>query len=201
MQVQPHHRHPVRRRWVFAFLFAVAAGYAAYELKAVPWMNECTLAGITAQINAGEKTRSENLKDKKHQQQQTVAQLLKEAEAHFAVKRYLTPVHQNAYSVYQAVLALEPKNETALKRIEQIRRYYRTEGDTHFKVGDWSKALTYLERYTLIDPDAMDVRDKIATCHRKLGRDHCKRRRRYPLTTERSKRRRARRRRKRSASC
>ena len=98
-----------------------------------------------------------------------MAQLLKEAETHFAVKRYLTPVHQNAYSVYQAVLALEPQNETALKRIEQIRAYFRTEGDIHFKAGNWPKALAYLERYTLIDPDATDIREKITTCHRKLA--------------------------------
>jgi tetratricopeptide (TPR) repeat protein len=97
---------------------------------------------------------TDQLITRKEHQQQTVAQLLKEAEAHFAVKRYLTPVHQNAYSVYQAVLALEPQNETALKRIEQIRAYFRTEGDAHFKAGNWPKALAYLERYTLIDPDA-----------------------------------------------
>jgi pSer/pThr/pTyr-binding forkhead associated (FHA) protein len=107
---------------------------------------------------------------KKEYQQQTVAQLLKEAEAHFALKRYLTPVHQNAYSVYQAVLALEPQNETALKRIDDIRAYYRTEGDVYFKAGNWPKALAYLERYTLIDPDALDIREKIATCHRKLAK-------------------------------
>jgi len=281
MQEQPHHRHPVRPRWVFAFLFAVAAGYAAYGLVVVPWMEDHTLSGISAQIDAGEfggtrdqllnflengpspensaaarrllalavagaagqKARSGNLEDaaaflkehltahgagkeaapvwdqlnryrmqigqrleatsdyhrslsyysavpedspyfteaqkaihrlwldyqKKEHQQQTVAQLLKEAEAHFAVKRYLTPVHQNAYSGYQAVLALEPQNETALKRIEQIRAYYRTEGDVHFKASNWPKALAYLECYTLIDPDAMDIREKITTCHRKLA--------------------------------
>ena len=280
-QEKPHRRHPRHRRWVFALLFAVAVGYAAYGLVVVPWMKDHTLNGISAQIDAGEfdgardqllnflekgpspengaaarrllalavvgaagqKARSGNLEDaaaflrehltahgagkeaapvrdqlnryrmqigqrleadsdyhrslsyysavsedspffseaqkaihriwldyqKKEYQQQTVAQLLKEAEAHFAVKRYLTPVHQNAYSVYQAVLALEPQNETALKHIEQIRAYFRTEGDVHFKAGNWPKALTYLERYTLIDPDAMDMREKIATCHRKLA--------------------------------
>jgi pSer/pThr/pTyr-binding forkhead associated (FHA) protein/tetratricopeptide (TPR) repeat protein len=280
-QEKPHRRDPRHRRRVFALLFAVAVGYAAYGLVFVPWMKDHTLNGISAQIDAGEfdgardqllnflekgpspesgavarrllalsvvgaagqKARSENLEDaaaflrehltahgagkeaapvwdqlnryrmqigqrleadsdyhrslsyysavsedspffpeaqkaihriwldyqKKEHQQQTVAQLLKEAEAHFAVKRYLTPVHQNAYSVYQAVLALEPQNETALKRIEQIRAYFRTEGDAHFKAGNWPKALIYLERYTLIDPDAVDMREKVATCHRKLA--------------------------------
>ena len=278
---QPHRRHPMHRRWIFALLFIATVGYAAYGLVFVPWMGEYTLNGIAAQIDAGEfggardhlidflekgpspetaaaarrllalavveiagqEARSGNLEgaaaflrehlaahgagkeaapvwdqlnryrmqigqrletgpdfrralsfysavpeespffpeaqnairriwldyQKNEHQQQTVAQLLKEAEAHFAVKRYLTPVHQNAYSVYQAVLALEPQNETALKRIEQIRAYYRTEGDAHFKAGNWPKALAYLERHTLIDPDAVDVREKITTCHRKLA--------------------------------
>jgi tetratricopeptide (TPR) repeat protein len=105
----------------------------------------------------------------KQHQQHTVAQLLKDGEAHFVAKRYLTPVHQNAYSVYQAVLALEPQNETALKRIEQIRAYYRSEGEIQFKAGNWPKALACFERYTLIDPDAMDIREKITACHRKLA--------------------------------
>ncbi len=280
MPEQPHQRHPVRPRWVFVFLFAVAAGYAAYCLAFVPWMEDHTLSGIASQIDAGEfggardqlltflengpspengaaakgllgraaigaagqKARSGNLEDaaaflKEHltahgagkeaapvwdqlnryrmqigqrleadadyhralsyysavpedspifpeaqkaihrmwlgyqrkEQQQTVAQLLKEAEANFAAKRYLTPVHQNAYSVYQSVLALEPQNETALKRIEQIRAHYRTEGDVHFKASNWSKALAYLERYALIDPNAMDIREKITVCHLKLA--------------------------------
>jgi hypothetical protein len=55
---------------------------------------------------------------------QTLAQLLKEAENHFRAKRYLTPVNQNAYSVYQAVLALEPQHRLALQRIEQIKLFY-----------------------------------------------------------------------------
>ena len=278
---QPHRRHPAHRRWVFALLFLAAVGYAAHGLVFVPWMDEQTLSGISAQIDAGEfdgardrllhflekgsspdsgaaarrllalavveaagqKARSGDLEgaaaflrehldahgagkeaapvwdqlyryrmqigqrleagsdhhralshysavpedspffpeaqkaihrlwldyQRNEHQQQTVAQLLKEAETHFALKRYLTPVHQNAYSVYQAVLAIEPQNETALKRIEQIRAYFRTEGDAHFKAGNWPKALAYLERYALIDPDATDIREKITACHRKLA--------------------------------
>jgi pSer/pThr/pTyr-binding forkhead associated (FHA) protein len=281
LQEKPQRRYLMQRRVGLALLFAVAVGYAAYGLVFVPWMEDRTLNGISALIDAGEfggareqllnflekgstpenavvarrflalaavgaageKARSGNLEDaaaflrehlaahgagkeaapvwdqlnryrmqigqrleansdyhgslsyysalpedspffpeaqkaihrlwleyqKKEYQQQTVAQLLKEAEAHFAAKRYLTPVHQNAYSVYQAVLALEPQNGTALKRIEQIRAHYRTEGDVHFKAGNWSQALACLERYTLIDPDAPDIREKIATCHRKLA--------------------------------
>jgi pSer/pThr/pTyr-binding forkhead associated (FHA) protein/tetratricopeptide (TPR) repeat protein len=102
-------------------------------------------------------------------QQQTVAQLLREAEEHFTARRYLTPVHRNAYSAFQAVLALEPQNETALRRIDQIKSYYRSEGESHFKDGNWPKALAYFERYALIDPEALDIREKITDCHRRLA--------------------------------
>ncbi len=204
VQEQPHPRHSLRRRWVFVFLVAIAAGYAAYGMRVFPWMNAHTLASIAAQTDAGgagsardqrrvvldRNPPSENgtaadnpygtdaqgptqplglANPNNAHPALTVAQLLKEAEAYFAEKRYLTPVHQNAYRLYQAVLACEPQNETALKRIEQIREYYRTEGDAHFKAGNWAKALVYLERYTLIDPDATDIHEKIATCHRKLA--------------------------------
>ena len=204
MQEQLPPRRVLRRRWVFALLVAIAAGYAAYGMRGVPWMNEHTFASIAAQIDAGyfgsardpqtvsldQSPSSENgtaadspygteahrstqplglANPKNEHPALTVAQLLKEAETYFAEKRYLTPVHQNAYRLYQAVLAREPQNETALKRIDQIRSYYRTEGDAHFKAGNWPKALVYLERYTLIDPDAADIREKIATCHRKLA--------------------------------
>jgi pSer/pThr/pTyr-binding forkhead associated (FHA) protein/tetratricopeptide (TPR) repeat protein len=102
-------------------------------------------------------------------QQQTVAQLLRDAEAHFAAGRLLTPVHRNAYSAYQAVLAIEPHNETALRRIEQIRQHYRSEGEAQFRAGHWDKALSYLEAFILLEPDALDVRAKIARCHQRLA--------------------------------
>ena len=40
-------------------------------------------------------------------------------------KRYLTPVNNNAYSVYQAILATDPGNAVALERIEQMKLFYR----------------------------------------------------------------------------
>lgn len=102
-------------------------------------------------------------------QQQTVAQLLREAEAHYAAGRLLTPVHRNAYSAYRAVLAIEPHHETALRRIDQIRQHYRNEGEAQFRAENWDKALPFLEAYILLEPDALDVRAKIARCHQRLA--------------------------------
>jgi pSer/pThr/pTyr-binding forkhead associated (FHA) protein len=101
-------------------------------------------------------------------EEQTLAQLLKEAENHFRARRYLTPVNQNAYSVYQAVLALEPQHRLALQRIEQIKLFYRELGENYFKNKRWHKALTFLERLNFIDPNLPDVKDKIKICRNKL---------------------------------
>lgn len=104
----------------------------------------------------------------KNRQQQTLAQLLKEAETHFLARRYLTPVNKNAYAAYQAVLALKPHHTRALQRIEQIKTFYREHGEGYFAKGNWSKALSYFERYSIIDPESPDIKEKISTCRQKL---------------------------------
>ena len=108
-----------------------------------------------------------------HQQQtrqeQTLAQLLKEADVHFKAKQYLKPVNQNAYVLYQAVLTLEPDNELALQRIDQMKVFYRENGENYFAKKNWPKALSYFERYYLIDTDTRAVNDKMKFCREKLA--------------------------------
>ncbi|MCP4623488.1 MAG: FHA domain-containing protein [bacterium] len=108
-----------------------------------------------------------------HQQQnrgdQTLAQILKEADAHFKAKQYLKPVNQNAYVLYQAVLSLDPKHELALKRIVQMKAFYRENGEKHYDKKNWSKALSYYERYYLIDTDTKEINTKIKICREKLA--------------------------------
>ena len=129
----------------------------------------------------------------KNRQKQDIAQLVQEAETHFLAKRYLTPVNQNAYAVYQAILSLNPNHELALQRIEQIKAFYREHGEGYFKKGDWAKALSYFERYSIIDPGSQEIKDKISACRQKLvlakkgtksGRDP----RKYTKTEEKEKR-------------
>ena len=108
-------------------------------------------------------------KQQPSREEQTVAQLLKEAENHFNAKQYLTPVNQNAYSVYQAILALEPQNQTALQQIEKIKTFYREYGEKYYQKKQWHKALSYFERYYFIDPEAPDIKNKIKTCKNKLN--------------------------------
>lgn len=108
-----------------------------------------------------------------HQQQsredQTLAQLLKEADAHFKAQQYLKPVNQNAYVLYQAVLTLEPNNELALQRIDQMKAFYRENGENFYAKKNWPKALSYFERYYLIDTDTKDVNNKMKICREKLA--------------------------------
>lgn len=100
---------------------------------------------------------------------QTLAQILKEADAHFKAQQYLKPVNQNAYVLYRAVLSLEPEHELALKRIDQMRTFYRENGEKHYAKKSWTKALSYFERYYLIDTDTREVNDKIKICREKLA--------------------------------
>ncbi|MCP4626772.1 MAG: FHA domain-containing protein [bacterium] len=99
---------------------------------------------------------------------QNLAQLLPEADQHFRAKRYLTPVNNNAYSVYQAILATDPGNPVALERIEQMKLFYRKYGERYFKKGNWRQALIYFERHNFIDPDSADIQQKIDVCRSKI---------------------------------
>ena len=108
-----------------------------------------------------------------HQQQprkdQTLEQLLKEAETHFLAQRYLKPVNQNAYLLYQAALSLEPGNRLALKRIDQMKSFYRENGDKYFVQKNWPRALSYFERYYLIDTETKEINHKMIICREKLA--------------------------------
>ncbi len=92
------------------------------------------------------------------------AQLLEEAEAHFAAKRYTTPLGNNAYALYRSVLALDPDNQTAIKRIEEMKAFYREIGTRFYLQKNCQAALSYLERYLVIDPQDPDIREKANNC-------------------------------------
>lgn len=99
--------------------------------------------------------------------EQALVQLIKEAETHFLARRYLTPVNQNAYAVYQAVLSIDPQHQLAHQRIDQIKTFYREQGEKYYKKGLWAKALTYFDRYRIIDPGTRDIKEKTLICREK----------------------------------
>ena len=101
-------------------------------------------------------------------------QLLKEADAHFQAQQYLKPVNQNAFVLYRAVLTLDPGHELALERIDQMKAFYLDNGDTYFSKKKWAKALSYFERYYLIDTDDKQVNDKLKICREKMSKSSLK---------------------------
>jgi pSer/pThr/pTyr-binding forkhead associated (FHA) protein len=99
----------------------------------------------------------------------TLTQILKDADAHFKARQYLKPVNQNAYVLYQAVLSLDPKHRLALERINQMKVFYRENGEKYYVKKKWSKALSYFERYYLIDTATKEINNKMKICREKLA--------------------------------
>ncbi len=108
-----------------------------------------------------------------HQQKsrsdQTLTQILKEADAHFKAQQYLKPVNQNAYVLYQAVLSLDPEHKLARERIDEMKSFYRENGEKYFNKKNWSKAQSYFERYYLIDTETKEVNNKLIICRENLA--------------------------------
>ncbi len=100
---------------------------------------------------------------------QNLTQLLQEADMHFRAKRYLTPVNNNAYAIYQNILATEQNHTIALERIEQIKAYYRKNGERYFTEKNYKRALTYFEGHNFISPESHDIQQKIDVCRAKLS--------------------------------
>jgi len=103
------------------------------------------------------------------QKSQTVAKLLQKAESNYNAKRYLTPMNNNAYSMYQAVLAIDPGNSIALERIGAMKSYFQNQGNLDFEKKAWQQALANFESYALMDPDDAKVREKIRICQNNLA--------------------------------
>jgi pSer/pThr/pTyr-binding forkhead associated (FHA) protein len=108
-------------------------------------------------------------------------QLMAEADGHFAAKRYTTPIGKNAYAIYQTVLALDPNNEVARKRIEEMKVFYREAGEKYSAQKNCASATVYFERYLLISPDDNEVKEMLRSCGRGgAGSDSRRRVRRAP---------------------
>lgn len=106
---------------------------------------------------------------KRYLRSQTVSQLLAEAEEHLKAGRILAPVNKNAYAAYQAILSLDPENETALQKIEEIKTMFRDRGMKAYKAGRWADALANFEKYLLIEPQDKEIKRYLAKCRKRLG--------------------------------
>ena len=93
---------------------------------------------------------------------QQIAQLLEQGEAHFERQRYTTPEDSNAFAVYRDVLKLDPNNELALQRIQQMLDFYQSQAARAEQQGNRQKALQYYQRYLTIAPNDEAIWDKVA---------------------------------------
>jgi len=104
----------------------------------------------------------------RNHKQQTVSTLLKSADEHFKRQKYLAPLNSNAYALYQGVLAIDADNRNAREQVQHIESRFRQQGVRFFNEGNWHKARLLLNGYTLIDPNDVEVREKLITCEQKL---------------------------------
>ena len=100
---------------------------------------------------------------------QTVYQLMQEAEQAFREGRYLAPVNHNAYAAYQAILSIDPSNQLARKRIQEILDIFRKKGEEALSRRDYQEALGYFERYLLVNPDDQEVKEQASLCREQLA--------------------------------
>ncbi len=99
-------------------------------------------------------------------QDKKIPELVKEAEKNFIARRYLVPVNDNAFAAYQAILAVDPGNSLALQRIEQMKAFYRENGERYFKERKWERAIIYFRRFSLIDPNDQEIKSRILSCQK-----------------------------------
>jgi pSer/pThr/pTyr-binding forkhead associated (FHA) protein len=106
-----------------------------------------------------------------------LAQLMAEADGHFAARRFTTPIGKNAYAIYQTILSLDPNNQTARDRIEQMKVFYKEKGQSLSQQKNCAGALIYLERYLLISPEDSEVREMAKSCKKSRTGAEARRRR------------------------
>jgi exonuclease III len=49
-----------------------------------------------------------------------------------------------------------------------MKLFYRKYGERYFNKGNWRQALIYFERHNFIDPDSVDIQQKINVCRSKI---------------------------------
>jgi len=88
-----------------------------------------------------------------------IANLLAAAEKAISADRLMSPVHDNAYDRYQAVLLMEPSNAQAISGLQQVLLRYIALTRSAIARQKWSLANTYLARAARLDASAGLVKE------------------------------------------
>jgi hypothetical protein len=86
-----------------------------------------------------------------------IERLLREATADVAADRLTTPVDNNAFSRYRAVLALDPANEAALEGLHDILRRYLVLAKAAVNENSFDLAGGYLDKAAAVSPGAESI--------------------------------------------
>lgn len=93
--------------------------------------------------------------------EQTITELLKQADAYFERQWYTTPENTNAFDLYQDVLKLDPDNAHAQQQIEKIAQFYKSRAEREEQQGQTAQAIQYYRKYLTIIPVDEAVLTKI----------------------------------------
>ncbi|MGH1471051.1 MAG: hypothetical protein ACRBCS_07645 [Cellvibrionaceae bacterium] len=89
---------------------------------------------------------------------ENIQRLLSAADDALAVNRLTTPVQDNAYDRYQAVLMMDAQNERAEAGIQAIFSRYASLTRSAIRQGDYSKARSRLQKARFVDSRHVDLK-------------------------------------------
>jgi hypothetical protein len=91
------------------------------------------------------------------QTESRIAELLARADNHLQALHLTTPVGENAFEDFNAVLQLQPENEAAKRGIAEISARYVELADGAMVRGEFVAARRYLELAEMVDPGNTSV--------------------------------------------
>jgi tetratricopeptide (TPR) repeat protein len=84
---------------------------------------------------------------------QNIQRWIEEGDAHSAASRFTLPVGANAVESYRKVLQLEPDNETALGRLNEMAAIFERVARTSMNKGDIEQGTVHIEQGLMINPN------------------------------------------------
>ena len=96
--------------------------------------------------------------------QRRIEHLLKEAESYLSASRFVFPVGENAVEAYKRVLQLDPNNETALRRLNELAAFFEQAARNDLNKGEIKQAILKIEQGLMINPEhpgLLDLKEKL----------------------------------------
>jgi serine/threonine protein kinase len=96
--------------------------------------------------------------------QRKIERLLKEAESYLSASRFVFPVGENAVEAYKRVLQLDPDNQTALRRLNEMAAFFEQAARNDLNKGEIKQAILKIEQGLMINPEypgLLDLKEKL----------------------------------------